>query len=351
MRNKLAALLVALCLLLTGFALGDEAVPADQAPASQESNAGETGEVGLTLTLENARQDSGQVWYTVLNPGGTLVFRVDASRGFDRWTITVTGAEEGTVTASGTGTISVYRLPQRSLTAGGHILQIDVYRSDRLCGSAELYFVLEEEGAEDPGEDPGSGEENPDDPGQGSGDHAGHSSWHGFSGKGRRSGSGSMGFTVTPGKALTGTHAKGSNSLDLYGTVALTAAGKPMDALVLGGEALDVTCEGTVFTAKVSKDTLVLTAQAEGRWSVSMDALETLSRSGVSTLVLAGGGPEQVLSTGMTLTGDSYARERAEGYVASDFHLVVEADAVWVQVEDRVYDLEELSLNTGGGDR
>ena len=47
-----------------------------------------------------------------------------------------------------------------------------------------------------------------------------------------------MGFTVTPGKALTSQHARGSGTVTLYGTVALELPETPMETLTLGGETL-----------------------------------------------------------------------------------------------------------------
>ena len=222
-----------------------------------------------------------------------------------------------------------------------------------LTGAALGEAVTPTDPADDPGEDAGSGYEVPgDDPGEDPGEKpAGKPTRPNWSGRGSGRGagrSGSMGFTVTPGKALTSQHARGSGTVTRYGTVALELPETPMETLTLGGETLYITCEGTVFHGVVEGETLTLTAEAEGRWTVGLAALETLARSGVDTLVLAGTGGETTLPTALTPSGDSYARERAKGFVATDFLLLVEEEGLRLQVEDRVYDLEDETMRTGG---
>ena len=86
----------------------------------------------------------------------------------------------------------------------------------------------------------------------------------GMPGGGRPSGAGGspegmadQGFRVTPGEALTSSHASGDGNMQLYGTVALEASDDERTLRTLGEDQLNLTLDGGVaFTATLDDSTL-----------------------------------------------------------------------------------------------
>ena len=156
----------------------------------------------------------------------------------------------------------------------------------------------------------------------------------------RRSGQGGKEdvFVITPGKALISTHAKGTGDMTAYGTVPLTLDEESMTILSMGGQALEVSRGGdAAFTASLEDTRLTLTAEEGDAWYFTQYALQVLARSGITEISLNAPDGETEISTDMTLTGAAYGRERAGGFVASDFLYAYASDLLTVQVEDRLY--------------
>ena len=168
----------------------------------------------------------------------------------------------------------------------------------------------------------------------------------GFPGGGRPAGGGRPGggkdgssSGITPGKALTSSHARGNSEMLRHGAVALTADTETMDTLTLGGKSLALSCGGHAFTVSLEEDVLILQTDDADDWSLTMDVLKTLNLSGIRQLHLIGPGGETVLDTSMELTGSAYARARASGFVSSDFLLLRRGENWIVQVNEKEYRL------------
>lgn len=144
---------------------------------------------------------------------------------------------------------------------------------------------------------------------------------------------------ITPGKALTSTHARGTGDTLAYGTVRLSVEPGGMQILTLGGQELPLDCGGERFTASLEGDVLHLVCGEGDGWRLTMDALGTLRRSGIRQVRLTGAESETSLDTDMELAGMAYGRERAEGFVSSDFRMIRQETEWRVQVEDREYRL------------
>ncbi len=172
----------------------------------------------------------------------------------------------------------------------------------------------------------------------------------GFKGGGSRPGGSGQaaeaeqGFSVTAGKALTGSHDSGDGSMRLYGSVELSLREEAMTQLTLGGEALDVTLDGGAgaFTAALDGDALILTPQTDAeQWDLNGFALKTLARSGVGTLRLSLGDETVTLSTQPELCGRVYEGLCAAGCVSADYDYAVSADGVRVSVNGEDYRLSD----------
>lgn len=179
----------------------------------------------------------------------------------------------------------------------------------------------------------------------------------GFSGGSGRSAGGSAGtvgsapgsemseesdFRVTPGEALTDDHASGTKNMTLYGTVALEVEETPMQALTVGGVALDVTLDSGLqpFTASIEESCLILTPEAEGeQWQLSGAALKTLCNSGIEALILVVDDSKIALETGTELSGAVYGKLCAAGYVSKDYLWQVDARGTEITVGDARYRL------------
>lgn len=154
------------------------------------------------------------------------------------------------------------------------------------------------------------------------------------------------GFRVTPGQALTNTHASGSGDMTAYGALVLTLNSEPMTQLSLGGQALAIDCGGTAFTASLEASTLTLTAESAAEWHLTLAALGTLRLSGIEQLRLQENGWFADLDTALTLTGSAYARLRAHGFVSADFLLRVTAEGIAVDAAGETYRLHQSRLES-----
>ena len=210
---------------------------------------------------------------------------------------------------------------------GPYALRIEAWMGEELLLQEETQFVLAQGR-----------------PGGGSGGFGG--SRGGGSGGNSPEGAAEQGFRVTPGEALTSSHASGNGDMQLYGTVALEASDAEMTRLTLSETELDLTLDGgAAFTAALDGSTLRLEPVAEGaRWAVSLSALQTLNRSGVEMLTLVTEDAQIQLPTTLELCGGVYGALRAQGLVAKDFTLEISANQQIVRVGGAQY------LLTDGGE-
>ena len=154
------------------------------------------------------------------------------------------------------------------------------------------------------------------------------------------------GLHVTPGEALTSSHASGTKDMQLYGTVALEPSDEAATTLVLGGETLPVQLDGgtSAFTATMDGQMLILTPQDGGAvWSVDGRTLKTLMDSGVKSIVFELNGAQVELDTATELCGEIYGALRARGLVSKDFLWTISADEIQIQVDGEIYSLGENS--------
>lgn len=151
-----------------------------------------------------------------------------------------------------------------------------------------------------------------------------------------------QGFRVTPGTALTSSHASGTGDMLPYCAVALTTTDAPMTRLVAGDETLDIGLEnGGTFTAAIEDSRLILTAGDGDAWRLNGLALRRLAAGGVETILMDSGDWSGELSANMTLAGDIYARLRSEGYVSANCDYRVSAEGVLVTVDGVTYALDD----------
>ena len=275
------------------------------------------------------------------SPGDPIVFQWQPVEGADAYRVQIADAQENVI-AESVETDGIFSLPTQELGAEVYLLTVQACAGTELLMSGELWFVLVQSARE-----PGRG-------GSGGGFSGGSG---GFSG-GKPSGAPSSGapsgesqsFRVTPGEALTSSHASGDRDMQLYGAVEVAAAEEPMEVLTLGGVELAVSLDGQArFFAVAEGDCLTLTPEAEGEaWRVNAFALKTLNRSGVDLLRLRIGDGAVEIPTDWSPQGAEYARLCAEGYVSKDYELRVALSGVEVLVAGECYRLNQDNELVGG---
>ncbi len=376
--KRIAALLLSL-LLLTAAAFG-EAPDGPETGMMDDGEEMETGgdeEIGtgdpdqpgnqepaapvLTLRVDGGTRDEAGVWHAEPDPEGALVFRWSVTGGADFYTAVLEGPRGEAARAEQTVGTSL-RVKAGDLTPGDYLLSVTAFRNGEAAAEAVLRLVLTEaeDGimlvddedepaptvtpAPDGGDDPAATDEpEPTATRRPGGGYSG--SWRRVGG---RTATGESG-RITPGVALTTSHAKGSGDLTAHGTVPLTVTGEAEEILYLGGEELAVSAAGSLFTAEIRGDVLALTAETGNEWRFTGLALDTMARSGVRLLVLTGAdGSEYRIGTDLALTGPAYGRERAKGLVSADFLFAVSEGEWTVTVEDRVYRLNGTELEKAG---
>lgn len=308
--------LLAAALLSLSFALAEEA-PVEPIQTEPLPEPDPAPDAVLTLTLSGGTPDDSGLWHHSLDPEGSLTFLFEQEGGADRWLAVVTGSDGETDRTEVTA--PAYTLSQAGLAADTYTLHVTAYLGEAPVCNAVLTFVLETGG------------------GQG-----GQGGYGGRPGGGTRPGRSGAGG-ITPGQALTSTHARGTGDLLPYGAVRLQLPEGEMDALTLGGETLDLTCGGASFSAALEDDTLLLASETAD-WTFTQATLNTLSLSGVRVLSLSDGEETLRLDTDLAMTGRDYARERADGFASSDFRFGVADGGFTVTVEDRIYRLVDDRL-------
>ena len=153
-----------------------------------------------------------------------------------------------------------------------------------------------------------------------------------------------QGFHVTPGEALTDSHASGDKTMTPFGAVEIALSEDSMTKLTVDETTLDIVLddEQSAFYAAQYEDALILTPEADGEeWSVSMFALKTLGRSGVDSVKLVLGETTIEIPTDLSLNGTIYGKLSAQGYVSKDYTLTVTAQGINVLVAGQEYTIDE----------
>lgn len=185
----------------------------------------------------------------------------------------------------------------------------------------------------------------------------------GFPGGGRPGGAGGamggmpeaeQGFHVTPGEALTSSHASGTKNMQRYDRVELQEESKAVERYA-PAEGVEIAADGA-FYVELREDALILTAaQTDGaatgsqgeaentekaedtentrKWTLNLRTLEVLRRSGIARLYL----DAQVLDTDFALQGSVYGALRGQGYVSKDFEMCIDAGQLRISVAGEIY--------------
>ena len=281
----------------------------------------------LTLVAEGATQDGEGIWQFSPAPDAAQIsFSWNAVEGAMLYACEIIDGQGKTILSTETEQCRIER-PARDYPAESYTLRVRAVAEEAVLAEGSLRFCIAQSDFPN-GRRPSGG-----------------------SGGGRPSGGGSdgapeaeQGFRVTPGEALTSSHASGTKDMQLYGTVALEPAEAPVTQLTLGGTVLSVTLDGgaSAFTATLEGDALALTPESEGAcWTVNARALETLNRSGAAMLTLVLGGETTLLSTNLAFRGATYAALRARGFVSGDFNLQIDRDGLRVEIDDQIYLINE----------
>ena len=125
---------------------------------------------------------------------------------------------------------------------------------------------------------------------------------------------------VTPGTALTSTHASGSRDTTVYGAIERRGGLKAL-GIGLSAGAGEASLEPVAFNAAVRDNTLALRGEEAAiyQWTFDGLTLRTLSRSGIDEMNLSG----VPLSTGARFTGAAYQALRAGGYTENTYQYTV----------------------------
>ena len=286
----------------------------------------------IGLRPEGDAQQIEQVWQITLSaPDAQIAFIWSEIPGAERVCVQISDADGNVLLFQDVAENRIALAPA-DYPDGPYTLRIEAWAGEALLLSEEARFMLAQGR-----------------PGGGSGGFGGG----GFGGSRGGSGGGSapegaaeQGFRVTPGQALTSSHASGTGDMRIYGTVSLETSDAEMTLLTLGESELRVTLDGgAAFTASLDESTLLLQPVAAGaRWEINLSALQTLKRSGIETLTLAIEDAEIELPTALELGGSVYGMLRAQGLVAKDFTLEISVEARTVYVAGAQY------LLTDGGE-
>ena len=181
-------------------------------------------------------------------------------------------------------------------------------------------------------------------------------------------GSGSSGSGSTKKKTTTTTprrHARATSTMTHdYDQVQLVGATEEtMNTLTLGGEELELSLEGGVFTLalydpehpeasreehEAMGDTLILTTEGIGSWKINGAVLRKLNKSGVDTLMLQNGKQSVSVPTDGFLAGWVYDELKSRGTAGRRFEYEMRVDengTHWqVTVEGKTYELGEDPL-------
>ena len=278
----------------------------------------------LSLVAEGATQDGEETWQFALTPDANeICFSWSAAEGATAYACEILDAQGNAIHSIQTAQCRL-SLPARDYAADRYILRIRAMAEDAILAEDSLAFRLAPSGQ------PGGGR-----PSGGFG--GGRPSGGSASGDAPEA---EQGFRVTPGEALTTSHASGTKDMRIYGTVALEPVEAPVAQLTLGDAELSVRLDGgeSTFTAALEGETLVLTPETGGTvWTVNARALEILNRSGAAALTLRLDGEAILLPTDFKFQGAAYAALRSRGYVSGDFNLCIDRDGLRVEVDGQSF--------------
>ena len=281
-----------------------------------------------------------QIWQIVLSdPGAQFAFTWTEVPDAERIHVQISDSNESVLLSQDVEENRIALSPA-DYAEGPYTLRVEAWAGEVLLCSDAAQFVLAQG---DPGGRP-SGGFGGGRPSGGSGGRSGGGSGGGGEGVEEQ------GFRITPGEALTSSHASGSGDMHIYGTVALELSDGEMTRLTLGEDVLELTLDGgAAFTGSIDQSTLRLETVAQGaHWEIKLSALQTLNRSGIASLTLASGDGEIRLPTDLELCGSIYGMLRAQGLVAKDFTLELSAEERNVCVGENRYLLTadgELATN------
>ena len=282
----------------------------------------------VSVSPEGSAQNNGGVWsITLANPDAPLAFSwtcAEAASGYLVYAGDVSGS---------TGFISETRSTRIELSAasymdGRHIIYVGAVRADGSVSWGSATFEIA-------GGFPGGG----------------RGGMGGFGGKrsGGAGGAGNMteaemGFRVTPGEALTSSHASGSADATAYVCSTIESTEEAVRALVLESTQTEITLDGgeSAFTAIVEDGQLTLTPENDGsEWRLSALAMTTLAASGVERVVFELDAFSCSLPSELNLSGSVYASLRAQGYVSKDCVLSITKQGLSVDVAGSKYSINQ----------
>ena len=314
----------------------DETPDPDETPEPGASPEPEAPASAIQLKPEGDARQVDQIWQIVLSdPGAQFAFTWTEVPDAERIHVQISDSNESVLLSQDMEENRIALSPA-DYAEGPYTLRVEAWAGEVLLCSDATQFVLAQG---DPGGRPSGGR-----PSGGSGGRSGGGSGGGGEGVEEQ------GFRITPGEALTSSHASGSGDMHIYGTVALELSDGEMTRLTLGEDVLELTLDGgAAFTGSIDQSTLRLETVAQGaRWEIKLSALQTLNRSGIASLTLASGDGEIRLPTDLELCGSIYGMLRAQGLVTKDFTLELSAEERIVCVGENCYLLTadgELAMN------
>ena len=317
----------------------DETPNPDETPEPGASPEPEAPASAIHLKPEGDARLVDQIWQIVLSdPGAQFAFTWTEVPDAERIHVQISDSNESVLLSQDVEENRIALSPA-DYAEGPYTLRVEAWAGEVLLCSDAAQFVLAQG---DPGGRPSGG--------FGGGRPSGGSGGRSGGGSGGGEGMEEQGFRITPGEALTSSHASGSGDMHIYGTVALELSDGEMTRLTLGEDVLELTLDdGAAFTGSIDQSTLRLEAVAQGaRWEIKLSALQTLNRSGIASLTLASGDGEIRLPTDLELCGSIYGMLRAQGLVAKDFTLELSAEERIVCVGENRYLLTadgELATN------
>ena len=141
---------------------------------------------------------------------------------------------------------------------------------------------------------------------------------------------------VTPGEALTSSHASGTKDTTAYGaavidledeTQSISLDGESLNIMLRTAQTDQVNLIQTDYTVAISEDGSVLYLDGGSaqvlEWSLDGLALRALNRGGVDVLCLSGGGSMISLPTSSLLSGNAYDALRTAGHTDNTFEYTI----------------------------
>lgn len=282
----------------------------------------------VSVSPEGSAQNNGGVWsITLANPDAPLAFSwtcAEAASGY----LVYAGDTSGSANFISETQSTRIELSAASYMDGRHIIYVGAVRADGSVSWGSATFEIA-------GGFPGGG----------------RGGMGGFGGK-RSGGAGGagdmmeaeMGFRVTPGEALTSSHASGSADATAYVCSTIESTEEAVRALVLESTQTEITLDGgeSAFTAIVEDGQLTLTPESGGsEWRLSALAMTTLAASGVERVVFELDAFSCSLPSELNLSGSVYASLRAQGYVSKDCVLSITTQGLSVDVAGSKYSINQ----------